>query len=245
MEEFRQKRQQKGSSNKPSTTTALKALTESDQTLEELYVDPVTSEVAGNERLQRVPSQTEVDGSRIESVKESAHQVEENYELQGSTTPPIRSPESCLPSPIQALNGGSHVCVETSEQIDSLCEPGSRNETSGDSPAEREAVYAILWENRATHHLPQNEAWQESTSEGAEHLDDRLVNQENYSTFRVDEHHGIEKREGLNTLESSSGLREEALEKLHAVEVNCEPFSFELDPSLCFILAGALLDANS
>lgn len=216
LEEFRQKRQQKGSSTKPSTTTALKALTESEQ----ISGEHVVEEILRDDSLSKEEAQgssSEKDGKSELVVDEVVKAPEEHLEVNVIVDP---SPASSTTSYIQRLKVGDHVAPETSEQsVESPCEPGSSNGNSLEDK-DREAVYTILWENHGTDHPQRNEEWQESSFDGRADHDERALDQGNYSTFRVDdEHYGNELNEGLSTQRKLSGNLVDAVDKFQATEV--------------------------
>ncbi|KAG0621008.1 hypothetical protein M758_4G261600 [Ceratodon purpureus] len=215
LEEFRQKRQQKGGSTKSSNTTALKALTESEQN----PGDHVAQEISRNDSLPNEEARGSSSGKEgkpefvVDQPDEVVKPREEHHEVV------VPSPSSSLTSPIQRLKVGGHLGTETSEQsVESPCEPGSSNGNSLDDK-DREAVYTILWENHGTDHPQRNEEWQERSFDGREDLDERVVDQGNYSTFRVDgEHYGSESKEGVSTQRKLSGNLVDAVDKFHASE---------------------------
>ena len=217
LEEFRQKRQQKGGSTKSSNTTALKALTESEQN----PGDHVAQEISRNDSLPNEEARGSSSGKEgkpefvVDQPDEVVKPREEHHEVV------VPSPSSSLTSPIQRLKVGGHLGTETSEQsVESPCEPGSSNGNSLDDK-DREAVYTILWENHGTDHPQRNEEWQERSFDGREDLDERVVDQGNYSTFRVDgEHYGSESKEGVSTQRKLSGNLVDAVDKFHASEVS-------------------------
>lgn len=217
LEEFRQKRQQKGSSTKPSTT-ALKALTGSEQNSGENAVEELSRrDSLIKEEAQR--SFSEKDGE-VESVVVNAHEVTKALEEHhGVNVAFDTSPASSVTSSIQRLKVGGHLAPETSEQsVESPCEPGSSNGNLEDK--DREAVYTILWENHGTDHSQRNEEWQESTFDGGASLNERALDQGNYSTFRVDdENYGSESKEGLSTQRKLSGNSIDAVDKFQSSEV--------------------------
>lgn len=208
LEEFRQKRQQKGGSTKSPATSGLKALTESEQGSGEHMIEgALTGDPPSDEPQNVLPENSnvaEVDtGSQSVADKSNEISVDQEEEPEG-----IKGPESLDPSPsspIRRLKLGGHLALETSEQSDSPCDPGSSNGKLED--AQREAVYTILWENHGPDHNQPNEEWQESTYEGGEKFDDEALDQGNYSTFRVDDEHYVnESREGSSIHRKLSGL---------------------------------------
>lgn len=219
LEEFRQKRQQKGSSTKSSTSTALKALTESEQSSGEHVVQGISRDDSlPKEEAQG--SSSEKDGKAeliVDHVDDVVKAREEHNEVNVVVDP---SPASSVTSSIQRLKVGGHLTTETSEQsVESPCEPGSSNGNSLEDK-DREAVYTILWENHGTDHPQRNEDWQESSFDGRADLDERALDQGNYSTFRVDdEHYGSESKEGLSTQRKLSGNLVDAVDKCHSSEV--------------------------
>lgn len=218
LEEFRQKRQQKGSSTKPSSTTALKALTESEQNSGENAVEEISRrDSLVKEEAQR--SFPEKDGG-VESVVDHVHGVTKALEEHhGVDVVFDTSPASSVTSSIQRLKVRGQLAPETSEQgIESPCEPGSRNGNLEDK--DREAVYTILWENHGTDHSQRNEEWQERTFDGGASLNERAIDQGNYSSFRVDdENYGSESKEGLSTQRKLSGNSIDAVDKFQSPEV--------------------------
>lgn len=217
LEEFRQKRQQKGSSTR-SSTTALKALTESEQSPGENSVEGISRrDSLAKEEAQR--SAPEKDGE-VESVADRLHEAAKALEEhQGSNVDFDTSPASSVTSSIQRLKVGGHLAQETSEQsVESPCEPGSSNGNLEDK--DREAVYTILWENHGTDHSQRNEEWQESAFDGGAGRNERALDQGNYSTFRVDdENYESESVEGLNTQRRLSVSSIDAVDKFQSSEV--------------------------
>jgi len=216
LEEYRQKRQQKGSSTKPSSTTALKALTESEQNVGENAVEEISRRAS---LLEAQRSSSQKDGE-VESVVDHVHgdALEERREVDVVFD---TSPGSSVTSSVQRLKfGGDHLTPETSEQsVESLREPGSSNGNLDDE--DREAVYTILWENHGTEHSQRNEEWQECTFDGGASLNERGLHQGNCSSFWVDnESYRSESKEALSTQRKLSGNSIGAADKFQSSEVS-------------------------
>jgi len=219
LEEFRQKRQQKGGSTKSSSTTALKALTESEQSSGENAVEEISRrDSLLEEEAQRSFSEKDGEvGSVVDHVHEAANAREEHHGVNAAFD---TSPASSVTSSIQRLKVGRGLLApETSEQsVESPCEPGSSNGNLEDK--DREAVYTILWENHGADHSQRNEEWQESTFDGGASLNERALDQGNYSSFRVDdESYESESKEGLTAQRKLSGNSIDAVDKFQSSEV--------------------------
>ena len=219
LEEFRQKRQQKGSSTKPGTTTALKALTESEQNPGEHVVE----EISRDDSLSKEEAQgsfSEEDG-KVELVVDHVDEVVKSHEDHHEANVIVDPlPASSGTSSIQRLKVGGQHAPETSEQgVESPCETGSNNGNSLEDK-DREAVYTILWENHGADHSQRNEEWQERSFDGRAELDERALEQRNYSTFRMDdERYGNESKEVLSSQRKLSGNLVDAFDKFQSSEV--------------------------
>lgn len=216
LEEFRQKRQQKGSSIKTSTSTALKALSESEQNPgEKVGEEILRGDSISNEEPQRTTSGKD---RKAELVSDHAGQDGNVHEEQRASTVVDPPPESFGASSIQRLKLGGHLVPETSEQsVDSPCDPGSSSGNLDDK--DREAVYTILWENHGIDHHQRNEEWQESSFDVRADLAERALDQGNYSTFRVDdEHYGTETKETPRSQRRLSGTFVDAIDRFQSSE---------------------------